>query len=100
LVPSSCRLALVAITLVTASLLSPAVAGAATTSLGCGDNSSGTQDLSSWLPEMLAATNAHRASKGLVALQLDPVLTRASVWKSRDMGLRNYFDHDDLALPG
>lgn len=91
---------LVALATVIVTLLAPAGAAAATTTLGCADDPTGTVDLSSWVPEMLAATNAHRTSMGLVALQLDPVLTRASVWKSRDMGRRNYFSHDDLALPG
>lgn len=79
-------------------VLAPASAQAAT--LGCSDDSAGTTDLSSWIPEMLAATNAHRASIGVPALQLDPTLTSAAAWKSRDMARRSYFTHDDPAGPG
>lgn len=76
-------------------LLAPAPAAAAT--LGCSDDARGTTDLSDWVPEMLAATNAHRESKGLAPLQLDATLTRASAWKSRDLAVRGYFAHDDRA---
>ncbi|MCW2955410.1 MAG: putative stress protein [Thermoleophilia bacterium] len=75
-----------------------AVPGAAAATLGCADDASGTTDLSSWTGVMLDATNAHRTSMGLVALRLDPTLTKASVWKARDMARRNYFTHDDPAL--
>lgn len=76
-------------------LLAPTPAAAAT--LGCSDDARGTADLSAWVPEMLAATNAHRESKGLAPLQLDATLTRASAWKSRDLAVRGYFGHDDPA---
>jgi uncharacterized protein YkwD len=76
-------------------LAAPGSAQAAT--LGCADNSAGTTDLAAWIPEMLAATNAHRATVGAPALQLDPSLTIAATWKSRDLAQRNYFAHDDQA---
>ena len=76
-------------------LAAPAPAQAAT--LGCADNSAGTTDLAAWIPAMLAATNAHRATVGAPPLQLDASLTIASTWKSRDLARRNYFAHDDLA---
>jgi uncharacterized protein YkwD len=76
-------------------LAAPAPAQAA--DLGCADNSANTTDLSAWIPAMLAATNAHRATVGAPALQLDPTLAKAATWKSRDMARRNYFAHDDQA---
>lgn len=79
-----------------AMLLVPAGAAAATQ--GCVDDVSGVTDLgASWEADLLAATNAHRTSQGLVALQLDATLTRASAWKARDMARRSYFSHDDPA---
>lgn len=74
-------------------LLLPASASAA--GLGCADDASGTEDRSSFNADILAATNAHRAGLGLPALQLDPLLSKASLWKARDLGRRNYFSHDD-----
>lgn len=77
--------------------LGPGAPSAAAATLGCADDASRVTDLSSWAPEMLAATNQHRASLGLAALQLDPTLARASTWKARDMARRDYFAHDDPA---
>jgi uncharacterized protein YkwD len=78
-------------------VLAPATGHAA--GLGCGDNSAGTEDRSSFNADILSATNAHRTGMGLTALTLDPVLSKAALWKARDMGLRNYFSHDD-PIPG
>ncbi|MCW2924266.1 MAG: SCP-like extracellular [Thermoleophilia bacterium] len=88
---------LVAVLAVLGSVLCLGTGTASAASLGCDDNSAGTTDLSAWVPEMLAATNAHRTGMGLVALQLDPTLTKAATWKSRDLARRNYFDHADMA---
>jgi uncharacterized protein YkwD len=72
--------------------------GAAAATQGCADDASAVSDLTSgWQADLLSATNAHRTSMGLVALKLDTTLTRASVWKARDMARRNYFSHDDPA---
>jgi len=72
----------------------PGAASAATQ--GCADDASGVTDLTAtWEADLLAATNAHRTGMGLTALQLDATLTKASVWKARDMARRNYFAHDD-----
>lgn len=65
--------------------------------LGCADDARGTTDLSAWIPAMLDATNAHRATLGLAPLQLDATLAKASTWKARDLAARNYFAHDDPA---
>lgn len=74
--------------------MSTASANAAT-SLGCSDDATGTVDRSSFDEDILAVTNAHRASVGLPALQRDPVLDNAALWKARDLGRRGYFAHDD-----
>jgi uncharacterized protein YkwD len=80
-------------------LLLPGTAAAA--DQGCADDTTGVTDLTaSWEAQLLDLTNQHRSSKGLVALQLDTTLTRASVWKARDMARRNYFSHDDPANGG
>jgi uncharacterized protein YkwD len=74
----------------------PSAASAAT--LGCADDATGVSDLTpSWEAELLSLTNAHRTGMGLAALALDPTLTKASVWKARDMARRNYMEHDDPA---
>jgi uncharacterized protein YkwD len=76
--------------------LAPGTASAA--SLGCADDASGLTDYSaSWEAQLLQLTNEHRTGMGLVALQLDTTLTRAAVWKARDMARRDYFAHDDAA---
>lgn len=72
--------------------------GAAAASQDCADDATGVTDLTAaWQADLLSATNAHRSTLGLVALQLDPTLTRASSWKARDMARRNYFSHEDPA---
>lgn len=88
------RLLLTALAIVLPLVLAPAAQAA---TLGCSDDARGTTDLSTWVPEMLEATNAHRATLGLVPLQLDPTLGRASAWKARDLAVRGYFAHDDPA---
>jgi uncharacterized protein YkwD len=87
---------LVIVAALVAALLVPSSAQAVAT-LGCADDATGVTDLPSWVPEMLAATNAHRRSLGLVELQVDPTLTKAATWKARDLARRNYFAHDDQA---
>lgn len=77
-------------------LVFPMVSSAATQ--GCEDSSIGITDYSqSWEADLLSLTNQHRASLGLTTLQLDATLTRASVWKARDMARREYMAHDDPA---
>lgn len=77
-------------------LLAPASASAA--ALGCAEDLTGVEDRSAWNAEIVAATNAHRASMGLVALTIDPSLGTAATWKARDMARRDYFSHDDPPL--
>lgn len=87
------------LTLLALVLVAGLPAGASAAGLGCGDNSAGTEDLPGFVSEILADTNAHRAERGLAPLALDPMLTKASAWKARDLGLRDYFSHED-PMPG
>jgi uncharacterized protein YkwD len=45
----------------------------------------------------LTLINNYRAQNGLAPLALSYSLTRASAWKSNDMGANRYFAHDDLS---
>jgi uncharacterized protein YkwD len=46
----------------------------------------------------LVLINNHRASHGLAPLTASYTLSRASAWKSRDMGVNRYFAHDDTPI--
>jgi uncharacterized protein YkwD len=46
--------------------------------------------------QFLTLINDHRAQSGLPPLALSYTLTKASAWKSADMGTNRYFAHDDL----
>lgn len=96
--PRHARLATIYLTLIVGFTLAvPGLANAAA-SQGCADDTSAITDkTAAWESELLRLTNAHRTGMGLVALKLDATLTRASVWKSRDLARRNYFAHDDQA---
>ena len=95
------RLLLAASLLVVSSIpMLVATPTASAASLGCADDAAGLTDLPGWIPSMLRATNDYRASKGLPALKLDATLSKASLWKARDMARRNYFSHDDPASGG
>ena len=97
--PRHARLAALCVTfLVAACALVVAPAGASAATQGCADDASGVSDYTaSWEADLLRLTNEHRTGMGLVALQLDTTLTRAAVWKARDMARRDYFAHDDQA---
>ncbi|HEY8765929.1 MAG TPA: CAP domain-containing protein, partial [Dehalococcoidia bacterium] len=47
----------------------------------------------------LVLINNYRAQNGLGALTLDTRLDPAADWKSNDMGVYNYFDHNQPACP-
>ncbi len=49
--------------------------------------------------QVVALVNEHRASLGLVPLQVSPALTAAAVWKARHMTYYGYLAHDDPAPP-
>ena len=44
----------------------------------------------------LGLINAYRVQNSLPPLKISYALTRASAWKSKDLGVNNYFAHDDL----
>ena len=48
---------------------------------------------------MLAAINAHRATRSLPPLRLSAGLTASATWKARHMAAYNYMAHDDPAPP-
>ncbi|MFN2588753.1 MAG: Ig-like domain-containing protein [Actinomycetota bacterium] len=52
-----------------------------------------------WEAEVVALTNAHRASLGLGALQPSASLTDAAGWKAAHMARYGYMSHDDPAPP-
>src|SRR3954453_10178909 len=48
---------------------------------------------------VLAAVNAHRATRGLAPLRVSASLTASATWKARHMAAYNYMAHDDPAPP-
>ena len=48
---------------------------------------------------VLAAVNAHRATRGLAPLRLSTSLVASAAWKARHMAAYNYMAHDDPAPP-
>lgn len=51
--------------------------------------------LMNWANRILALTNQERSKAGLAPLKLDPHLERLAQAHARDMGLRNFFDHEN-----
>jgi uncharacterized protein YkwD len=47
--------------------------------------------------QFLVLINQHRANNGLPPLQASYLLSKASQWKSNDLGVNAYFAHDDLS---
>ncbi len=52
-----------------------------------------------WAAEVLALTNAHRATLGLAPLAPSESLTAAATWKAAHMAAYEYMAHDDPAPP-
>lgn len=50
-----------------------------------------------WAADVLALTNAHRATLGLSQLSVSATLTTAAEWKAAHMANFDYFGHDDPA---
>ena len=50
--------------------------------------------------QLVALTNQARASAGLPALKVDATLKSIARWRSKDMAVRNYFDHKIPNPPG
>ena len=55
-----------------------------------------TPPLDAYEQEFLKLINDYRATSGAPALKVSISLTNASRWKSNDMGVNNYFAHNDL----
>ena len=86
-VPALIRRRLASLALV--ALLGAAIAApGAATATGSGD-----VDLSSYETAMVAALNADRTSRGLVAVRVDPRLMEIARARSDDMVAKHYFDH-------
>lgn len=88
--------ALAALGLVAARLVGEA--GAATTG-ECAPASSWPAAQPAAATAVLAAVNAHRATRGLAALRISTTLTASATWKARHMAAYDYMAHDDPAPP-
>ena len=94
--------ALAAVALATLSLVAgrPAVGALAATATGdCAPPSSWPAARPAGATAMLAAINAHRATRSLPPLRLSAGLTASATWKARHMAAYNYMAHDDPAPP-
>lgn len=86
-----------ALMLVAAALVAPARPAAAAGS--CQPDPAWGEPRTVWAAEVLALTNAHRASLGLGALAPSASLTDAATWKAAHMAGFDYMTHDDPAPP-
>lgn len=66
---------------------------------GCNRDGSWAEMKPTWEAEVLALTNAHRASLGLGTLAPSASLTGAATWKAAHMARYGYMTHDDPAPP-
>lgn len=73
--------------------------GAASAVEGCNRDAGWAQIKHEWETEVLALTNAHRATLGLGALAPSASLTDAAQWKAAHMARYGYMTHDDPAPP-
>ena len=90
-------LLLTASVLVGSSVLAAAPAQAA--GLGCEVDSGWATMNDAWATEVIALTNAHRATLGLAPLVQSRSLTEAAEWKAAHMANFGYMAHDDPAPP-
>ena len=93
--------ALAAVALATLSLVAgrPAVgAGVATATGDCAPPPSWPAARPAGATAMLAAINAHRATRSLAPLRLSATLTASATWKARHMAAYNYMAHDHPKL--
>ena len=79
------------------SLVAPATAGAQESS--CTRDPGWAQVRTDLALEVLALTNAHRATLGLSSLAPSTALTNAATWKAAHMSYYDYFSHDDPHSP-
>ena len=64
-----------------------------------GPNCSVSDNIDAEEQAFLTLINDYRQQNGQQPLALSSALTRASAWKSQDLGANNYFAHDDLYVP-
>src|SRR5687768_374805 len=67
--------------------------------LGCEVDPSWATMKSAWASEVVALTNAHRATLGLQPLTPSRALTDAAEWKAAHMANYGYMSHEDPAPP-
>lgn len=80
-------------------LAASAVAPPAAAAGSCRPDPAWAETRESWAAEILALTNAHRASRGLGQLAPSSSLTSAATWKATHMAAYGYMTHDDPAPP-
>jgi hypothetical protein len=68
-------------------------------SLGCTPEPAWAEAKPLWVAEVLALTNAHRATLGLDPLEPSTTLTAAAQWKAAHMAHLDYMEHDDRGSP-
>src|SRR5688572_26713044 len=90
-------LLLTASVLLGSSVLAAAPAQAA--GLGCEVDPGWATMKKDWATEVIALTNAHRATLGLTPLVASRSLTDAAEWKAAHMANYGYMAHDDPAPP-
>lgn len=79
------------------SLVAPPTAGAQEAS--CATDPGWAQIRTDFALDVLALTNAHRATLGLTSLAPSTALTNAATWKAAHMSYYDYFSHDDPHSP-
>jgi uncharacterized protein YkwD len=84
---------------IVAMVLAAVAAPPAAALAGCTREASWAEVKPLWEAEVLALTNAHRASLGLGALAPSASLTDAATWKAAHMARYGYMAHDDPAPP-
>lgn len=67
--------------------------------MGCTVNRDWAEMKTAWATEVIALTNAHRATLGLSALVPSESLKDAAEWKAAHMAKYGYMSHDDPAPP-
>ncbi|MDQ4024036.1 MAG: hypothetical protein M3217_00875, partial [Actinomycetota bacterium] len=81
-------------------MLALVVVGPSAAAVSGGNRDAGWAEMkAAWEAEVLALTNAHRASLGLGTLAPSGSLTDAAQWKAAHMSRYEYMSHDDPAPP-
>ena len=93
------RVVTLLVTLIAATAISVLPASAAAAGMGCTTDPDWATMKSAWATEVVALTNAHRATLGLRPLAPSDSLTDAAEWKAAHMAHFSYMSHDDPAPP-